>query len=50
MNPDNKTQIDVKTSISVIFDKENGIDIRFENRLKKAGIETIKDLCSHTEE
>ena len=50
MNPDNKTLIDVKTSISVIFDKENGIDIRFEKRLKKAGIETIKDLCSHTEE
>lgn len=50
MNPDNKNLIDVKTSISVIFNKENGIDIRFEKRLKKAGIETIKDLCSHTEE
>lgn len=50
MNPDNKKLIDVKTSISVIFDQENGIDIRFEKRLKKEGIETIKDLCSHTEE
>lgn len=50
MNPNNKNLIDVKTSISVIFSQENGIDIRFEKRLKKAGIETIKNLCSHTEE
>ena len=49
MNPDNKNLIDVKTSISVIFDKENSNDGRFLRAFKKAGVKTLEDLCHHTE-
>ena len=49
MNPDNKNLIDVKTSISVIFDKENSNDGRFLRAFKKAGVKTLEDLCRRTE-
>lgn len=49
MNPNNKNLIDVKTSISVIFNKENSNDGRFLRVLKKAGVKTIEDLCRHAE-
>ena len=49
MNPDNKKLIDVKTSISVIFDKENSNDGRFLRAFKKAGVKTLEDLCRRTE-
>lgn len=49
MNPNNKNLIDVKTSISAIFNKENSNDGRFLRVLKKAGVKTIEDLCRLTE-